>query len=561
MTDKKTSGAKYASQNSDDYADAILNSLGSHVAIIGADGVIVAVNDSWKKFAEQNHGERSAISKGVNYIDVCRKATAAGDPDAEKALKGIRRVLEGKAETFEMEYPCHSPDEKRWFLMRIIPLTDNSGRVLIMHTNITPSMLAARNLESMNKILLHITSSISGLVFQFVRHCDGSYSIPYVSDQVFELTGHSPAEVMNDPGLLFKPIHPDDLDSVVERIEQSAKNLSKFSIEHRLITQRGEERWFNVESTPQLLQNGDVLWNGVSIDITDRKNSEEALKNNQRRFRKLMEQYRAVFENTGSAILIADSESIIEAMNDECERFLRCDRGQIEGKVSWLDFIPEEIRREMKNHHKALLGGRFKGPLRCETTVRTQNGALLDIFLTGAKLPGSSKIIASFVDISERTKVETELRKKTEELEKQSNHLKEVNAALKVVLRQRELDKEELDENVARNIRELISPYIDSLKAGLKNHDSSRLAGIIENNLREIASPFLSKMGLNFHHLSPMEIRVAHLIMEGCGNKEIANIFSISESTVKTHRAKIREKLGLRNKKVNLRSYLRKFNQ
>ncbi len=541
------------------YADAILNSLGSHVAILDSNGVITAVNDSWKTFAEQNEGRLAAVSEGVNYLDVCRKASAEGDEDAEKALTGVQDVLDGKKNIFEMEYPCHSPDEERWFFLRVTPLIDDSGKILITHLNISGRVLASRNLQRMNETLRHITSSISGIVFQFLRRADGSYSVPYVSDQVTGLSGFSPEEIMRDADLLLKPIHPDDQERALAEIERSYRNLSRYSLEHRLVTPNGELRWFRVESTPKRLENGDTLWNGVSIDITDRKHSEEALKKSERRLKNLMERYRAVFANTGAATFIADSDTLIEQINDEGERILQCDKTQLEGKRKWLDFITESNLRAMRLNHDKLLEEGASSPLHLETTIRTCADEIRNIHLTVTRLPETTKFIASFVDITDRIKAESELMMKTVELERQSERLKEVNSALKVVLKQREVDKKELEENVARNITELVCPYIESLKESLRNSDLEQIVSIIESNIHDIASPFLSRMTMSFFNLSPMEIKVAHLIKDGRGNKEIAGICSVSESTIKTHRAKIRDKLGLRNKKVNLQSYLGKF--
>ena len=83
------------------------------------------------------------------------------------------------------------------------------------------------------------------------------------------------------------------------------------------------------------------------------------------------------------------------------------------------------------------------------------------------------------------------------------------------------------------------------------------LLGILENNVNSIISPFLNKMSNISLKLTPMEIKIANLIEAGKTAKEIADIFGISTYTVTFHRSNIREKLGLRNKKVNLVSYLR----
>ena len=83
------------------------------------------------------------------------------------------------------------------------------------------------------------------------------------------------------------------------------------------------------------------------------------------------------------------------------------------------------------------------------------------------------------------------------------------------------------------------------------------LVRILESHLKDVVSPFISKLSSKFIKLTPMEIKVADLIKGGNTNKEIATLLDLAENTVKAHRYHIRSKLGLKRKKINLRSYLR----
>ena len=262
-------------EKSRDFANTILNTLDAHIAILDAQGVIITINDAWRHFAEQNQGRLSALSEGSNYLEVCEKASATGDELATKALAGIRGVMSKKISFFEMEYPCHSPNEQRWFLMRVIPLVDGSGQIKIAHLNITSQKLAEIRLEEKEQRLEDIASKIPGVIFQFVRHRDGSFSVPYFSAQAKNLTGISAQKVMDEPHLLFEQIHAHDVEMVYRAIDESAKAMSKYLVEYRIRTFNHYYRWLHAESTPRMLDNGDILWNGVSIDITDRKRVEE----------------------------------------------------------------------------------------------------------------------------------------------------------------------------------------------------------------------------------------------------------------------------------------------
>ncbi len=145
-------------------------------------------------------------------------------------------------------------------------------------------------------------------------------------------------------------------------------------------------------------------------------------------------------------------------------------------------------------------------------------------------------------------------------LMEQSQHLEEVNTALKVLLKQREGDKKALEEVVVSNIRELINPYIEKLAKCSLGENQRTLLGILESNLNNIVSPFINNISSKILNFTPMEIKIANLVREGKTNKEIADVLFLSVNTVLVHRHHIRTKLGIKNKKTNLRSHLLSLN-
>ncbi len=159
-------------------------------------------------------------------------------------------------------------------------------------------------------------------------------------------------------------------------------------------------------------------------------------------------------------------------------------------------------------------------------------------------------------DITERKRTEEALRKKKAELTEKSRHLEEVNTALKVLLKRRENDKIELGENLLANVRELVLPYLEKLKKSQSESHQMTLVGILESNLGDIVSPFATKLSSRYLNLTPTEIQVASLIRDGRTTKEIGALLHLSANTIMSHRYHIRGKLGLKNKKANLRSYL-----
>ncbi len=160
------------------------------------------------------------------------------------------------------------------------------------------------------------------------------------------------------------------------------------------------------------------------------------------------------------------------------------------------------------------------------------------------------------IDITERKLVEEALIEKEKELESKTNKLEEINIALNVLLEKREEDKMLLQEQVLSNVKKLAIPYVDKLKQSKLTETQIALLGVIESSLHEIVSPFSLKLSSDSFGLTPAEIKVASLIRQGKGTKEIAKIRNLSQKTVARHRENIRNKLGIKNKKVNLQSHL-----
>ncbi len=139
------------------FAQAILNSLTAHIAVLDRSGTILAVNQAWERFTVENPGAGPLqVGVGVNYLEVCRQASEPQAEDARRALAGIERILaDPDSEPFEMEYPCHSPEEHRWFLMRVAPLRGGEGGAVVSHINITARKLADEERADLEEQLRH----------------------------------------------------------------------------------------------------------------------------------------------------------------------------------------------------------------------------------------------------------------------------------------------------------------------------------------------------------------------------------------------------------------------
>lgn len=126
----------------------VLDSLEEQIAVIDRDGTIIYVNRAWTTFGIENGLASKSSGVGSNYLKVCNASGTSGDSLAGEAEQGLRDVLSGKRASFYFEYPCHSPTEKRWFMMGATPLQGASGNsFVISHHNITQRKLAEEQIE------------------------------------------------------------------------------------------------------------------------------------------------------------------------------------------------------------------------------------------------------------------------------------------------------------------------------------------------------------------------------------------------------------------------------
>jgi diguanylate cyclase (GGDEF)-like protein/PAS domain S-box-containing protein len=117
---------------------AILNALPAPIALLDAQGLIISVNEAWRRFTTAKVPQGPGPGIGVNYLEICDSARGDDASEAHQVAEGIRSVLGGRVKSFSIEYPSHSPTEQRWFLMTVTPLADDRPNgAVVMHLNIT----------------------------------------------------------------------------------------------------------------------------------------------------------------------------------------------------------------------------------------------------------------------------------------------------------------------------------------------------------------------------------------------------------------------------------------
>jgi len=286
---------------------------------------------------------------------------------------------------------------------------------------------------------------------------------------------------------------------------------------------------------------------GMLSDITDRKQVEEELKESEERFRGLID---ADFDG-----IIIYEEDKIRDVNPSFVRMFGYKHEEVIDK-SASEFVTlesyEKIKKNIQTRYEKLY--EIKGVKKDGSTFD------IEVIARNCRYHGSKARVVAMRDITYRKQAEQEQQKAYDELElrvgERTLELQEKNIALKVLLKQRGEDKNELEQNILSNIKSLIQPYIIKLKRNNSNLEDVAYLNIIESNLEDIISPFSQKLSSNYMKFSAKEIEIANLIKEGKKDKEIMEIMNIAFDTVKSHRRNIRKKLGIHGKGTNLRNKL-----
>lgn len=255
------------------FAQATLDALSAHIAVIDDDGVIIQTNAAWRAFAE-NNSRPAEVSADDNYLAICDGASGACADEAQVVARGIREVLAGQSEDFVLEYPCHSPTEKRWFIARVTGFAYQGRRyAVVAHEDITARRLIEESLaESEARFRDILEHSPIGMA---IISPQGQYV--QANRALCRILGYTAAELetMSVPDVT----HPDDLR--IDRVNISRLRngeVAFFLIEKRYIRKNGQAIWAQV--TVSLLrdpQGAPLYYIGQIEDISERKRSQEEI--------------------------------------------------------------------------------------------------------------------------------------------------------------------------------------------------------------------------------------------------------------------------------------------
>jgi PAS domain S-box-containing protein len=427
---------------------------------------------------------------------------------------------------------------------------DNPVAILEVNNDITDGKQAEEALRESEIKFRSLVEQIPDTII-YTAALDERSTTLYVSPQIAQIFGYTQERFKEDPDLWGNSIHPDDRERVMAELEHSHKTGEPFVSEYRMIRKDGRTIWFSDQAHTIKDEHGKPLFLlGINTDITERKEAQEALQQS-------AERYRKQFEEAIDAIFLADlGTGMLVDCNIAASKLVEREKSELIGKHQSFLHPAEDIKDGFSKTFKSHMTGESSALL--EDRVITKSRQIKDVAIRASKITIEGKEVMQgiFRDITKRKQAEEALKVREKELEIKTNNLEEINTALNVLLKKREEDKTELEEKVLLNIKQLVEPYISKLKQSRLDERQKALAAILESNLKDITSSFSYSLSSRHLNLTPREVKIANLIKQDKTSKEICEILGSSEKVVAFHRQNIRRKLGLQNKKVNLKSYL-----
>ena len=285
--------AEEALRKSERFLRSTIDGQSAEIAVLDDQGEIILTNKAYRDFGAQNGVEPRTVSEGVNYLAVCDAASGEHAEEAKPFAEGLRKVLSGKHHDFELEYPCHSPEEKRWFIARVTPFSGEGPRcVIVAHENITERKRAEAELDRhrhhLEELLAERTADLREAETKYRTVADFTYDWEtwvtdaghwlYCSPACERVTGYRADEFLVRPDLYLEIAHEEDRAGLLEHLHEGG-HIGVRHLEFRIHHKNGELRWIEHLCRPVKDAAGKSLGRRVSNrDITERKRAEEALR-------------------------------------------------------------------------------------------------------------------------------------------------------------------------------------------------------------------------------------------------------------------------------------------
>jgi diguanylate cyclase (GGDEF)-like protein/PAS domain S-box-containing protein len=409
----------------------VLDALAASIAVLDDNGVIVEVNDRWRRFAAANGGDAGAYV-GWSYVDACERAARSGDATAAAVAAAIRRLLHGEGESFEVDYPCHSPGERRWFAARASVLSRQGARhVVLTHEDISPARLAAAAHEASEHTLRQVLDTLPIGVWIL----DPSGRIVRGNPAAVRIWGGAryvdPAHFGEYKGWWLRtgePIAAEEW-AAARAIERGETSIDE---EVEIECFDGTRKVILNSAIP--LRDGDGAIAGAIIvnhDVTTAKKNESALRESEAKWRTL-------FEILPVGVSILDRHGEIVEHNAALGRILRLDTAALgAGAHRRRRYLGADGRRLAPDQFPSSRAAREQTAVHDEIAVVCEDGDTVWTAVDAAPLspPATDAVVVVVSDVTPRVAARDELLRAKQALESANGELRQALAGAQEVAR------------------------------------------------------------------------------------------------------------------------------
>jgi len=448
---------------------AILNALPANIALLDTQGLIVSVNEAWRRFAAENSLQSQTSGLGADYLRICDVAQGDDAGLAHQAAAGIRSVLTGVAGSFALEYPSHSPAQQRWFLMIVTPLGgDHVHGAVVMHLNVTERKQAEQALrESAAELRAIFDSALDGILV-----ADGEAgNILAANTAICGMLGYRREAMLR---LSTSDIYPKQaLPLVAAHVERVLHGDTQMAVDIPMLRQDGSVFYADIKSSPLRLA-GKACVLGLFRDITQRKATEE----------QVLKLSLAV-EQSLEGIVITDLDANVEYVNEAFVRNSGYSREEIIGRNPRMLQSGKTPQGTFTTLWSALDQGlTWQG----EFINRRKDASEYVVAATITPLRQADGHVSHYVEVKEDV---TEKKRTAEELERHRHHLEELVATRTRELAQAKAAAEAANEaksafvaNMSHEIRTPLNAIVGLTHLLLRGHadpaQREKLAKIVD---------------------------------------------------------------------------------
>ena len=321
---------------------------------------------------------------------------------AQKYCDDEKRVMRtGKALVNLEEKLITREGDVRWLSSTKVPIRDGRGEIsgiVGIGRDITMRKQAEEKRKESEQLFTYLAEFSPNMIFIYVKT-----KIVYANRIFEEMMGYKRDEFYSPDFDFMSLVAPESKELVETGNKNHMAGNDILPYEYTLVTKTGR-RIDAIITTKLINYQGDSATLGIITDITKRKQAERELKRSE-------EQYRTIFENTGTASIIIEVDGKISLANGEFERLAGFTREGIQGKMYWTDFIKEEDRQRLIKLRDLKTGGSLRVPKGYECDFLDRDGNTKQVLMTMELLPETSKCVLSFLDITDRKQAELHLQR------------------------------------------------------------------------------------------------------------------------------------------------------